>query len=526
MKSLGLKNIRSFKNSGLIDLAPITLLLGQNSSGKSTFLRTFALFKQALGVRAREPFLWVGELVDFGGFSETISKFADENSVSVTIKFDTFLDALLETSRAVFNRQLPQDSRITEFTVSITEYGPRNNGCLESFGYDFHFDGNEISFELNADGTFERFEINGQSGVELVKDWLGVREWNGPIPTFTRLASSESFGSGATADLKKQRKTYLETVIDFVGQRMDGRSREERHRDVAYRLLRSSIHSLLAVAQSDDIGDATWRRAAANWNEDSAEFKKLKNIVIGTRFPEITAHIFDYFESALENIKYVSPLRASAERYYRKQGLAVNELDPTGKNFALFLDNMSAGERYSFSKWTRDFFGISIQTSSEQGGHLSLLLRSSEDNSKEFNMADTGFGFSQMFPILAQLWAIQNKRVGRKNGGRIAPVIFAIEQPELHLHPRLQAQLADVFVSAIVAARAKKIDIRVIVETHSEYLVNRLGSLIGTGKIASKDASVLIFEKNKFSSPTDIRHSDFSEKGFLRNWPHGFFEPV
>jgi predicted ATPase len=70
------------------------------------------------------------------------------------------------------------------------------------------------------------------------------------------------------------------------------------------------------------------------------------------------------------------------------------------------------------------------------------------------------------------------------------------------------------------------VDLRVVVETHSEYLVNRLGALISKQRISSEDASVLVFEKNSFSEATDIRHSFFSDKGYLKNWPHGFFEPV
>ncbi|QVN10282.1 DUF3696 domain-containing protein [Burkholderia sp. LAS2] len=521
MKSLGLTNIRSLKETGVVDLAPITLLLGQNSSGKSTFLRTFALFKQALGVRAREPFLWVGELVDFGGFSETLSTFSETEKVSVLVKFDLPLNTLLQQTRAVsINRPIPKDQHDTEFTVTITEFSGKDGDSRESFGYEFKFDRNVIEFKLSSDGIFERFEINGRNSLNLMRDWIGVREWNGPIPTLTRFSSPE------TLDEARKKTTFQTTLLAFIASRMDGRSRDERHYEVLYRLLKTPFNNLLRTVKSTDIGDAKWRRAAHSWTEASPAFVELQNLVIGFRFPELTAYIFDYFSFSLENMKYITPLRASAERYYRKQGLAVNELDPRGTNFALFLDNMSIEERHSFAEWTRKFFGVSIQISPEQGGHLSLMLRSIDETAKDFNIADTGFGFSQMFPILAQLWAVQNIRSNRKSGRISAPVIFAIEQPELHLHPRLQAQLANVFVDAVVAARTMGIDLRVIVETHSEYLVNRLGALISKKKIPADDASVLIFEKQSVSSPTEIRQSTFSDKGYLKNWPHGFFEPA
>ena len=55
LKKIGIKNVRSLENTGMIQLAPITLLVGENSSGKSTFLRTFPLIKQSISKRTDGP---------------------------------------------------------------------------------------------------------------------------------------------------------------------------------------------------------------------------------------------------------------------------------------------------------------------------------------------------------------------------------------------------------------------------------------------------------------------------------------
>ncbi|ERL01318.1 hypothetical protein O999_23065 [Pseudomonas putida LF54] len=233
--------------------------------------------------------------------------------------------------------------------------------------------------------------------------------------------------------------------------------------------------------------------------------------------------VSEYSATVLEQSKYITPLRASAERYYRKQGLAVDELDAQGRNFALFLNNMSKGDQEDFSSWCESYFKVGIEVL-ESGGHLSVFISlPGEDARVRVNIADTGFGFSQMFPILAQLWAA---RKSAEVGQGVFPVIFSIEQPELHLHPKLQANLADVFVNSVKAAKDAGIELKLVIETHSEYLVNRLGYLIAKQRMDSADAAVLIFDRMSHTSGTEITHARFHPKGFLENWPHGFFEPV
>lgn len=510
MKNIRLSNFRSLKDTGEIELSPITILLGQNSSGKSTFLRSWALLKQSIGVRAREPFLWVGELVDFGGFAETLSTFADEDMVSLTYEMEIPIYHALARMRAM----PPVDTQ--KVRVVISERGRKNPSGKESFEYSFQVDKDVIDFSLSADGQFQKFEINGRNYLRYVSKWLNVKVWRGPIPSFTRYAESDSFEETTEA------QSFATGLNSFINSRVHGRSGEARRRNLAFRLTRTPLDRLLQMTRTDV--DTKWNRIAEGWTEQSTDFQELRNLVIGYRFIDIASYISDYTAATLESVKYVTPLRANAERYYRKQGLAVHELDPRGTNFALFMDNMSIMERRNFSEWSEQFFGVSIGVT-EAGGHLSLHLKPAGDAVKEINIADTGFGFSQMFPILAQLWSAKRASAQRGPQRTNVPVFFAIEQPELHLHPRLQAKLADVFVSAIHAARQGNVDLRLIVETHSEYLVNRLGHLIAKKQFESTAASVLIFERDEFKEPTSIRHAKYSVEGYLENWPYGFFEP-
>lgn len=83
-----INNIRNLDFDEYLQLKPITILLGKNSSGKSSFLRTFPLIKQTLEIRRSTPLLWYGNLVDFGSFDDTINKFSegDDKIIKISLK--------------------------------------------------------------------------------------------------------------------------------------------------------------------------------------------------------------------------------------------------------------------------------------------------------------------------------------------------------------------------------------------------------------------------------------------------------
>ena len=81
-----IKNLRSLVDTGFIEIKPITLLLGANSTGKSTFLRSFPLYTQSVNKNLRGTISWFDDsLVDFGDYNTALNKFAGEGE---TIEFE------------------------------------------------------------------------------------------------------------------------------------------------------------------------------------------------------------------------------------------------------------------------------------------------------------------------------------------------------------------------------------------------------------------------------------------------------
>ena len=115
-----------------------------------------------------------------------------------------------------------------------------------------------------------------------------------------------------------------------------------------------------------------------------------------------------------------------------------------------------------FSRWVKDLFGFGVAISRKEG-HLSINV---EYTGSTMNIVDTGYGVSQILPVLGQIWWTVFSPV-RQPIERDS--ILAIEQPELHLHPAHQALLADAIASVLNDSNNKRA-VSFLIETHSEAL--------------------------------------------------------
>lgn len=150
------------------------------------------------------------------------------------------------------------------------------------------------------------------------------------------------------------------------------------------------------------------------------------------------------------------------------------------------------------------------------GGFDSAKVRfSSTTSSQSVSPSNMGIGFSQMMPLVASAFGSENN-------------LITIEQPELHVHPALQTELADLFIQS-----AKERGNRFLIETHSEHLILRVMKRIrqtfedklpeGKPRITPDEVCVLYVEPGENGSV--VREMPLNERGELvKGWPGGFFE--
>jgi predicted ATPase len=511
METLQIRNVRSLTDTGHVRIAPITLLVGQNSSGKSTFARFLPMLKQGSEARTREPFLWLGRLVDFGSASEAFSRFPDRRQLGISIK-QSVSSHLLDARRRNWIPHGTTPAQPEVVTLSIDYCFGEKTTIPTTYKYTFEYRKQVVIVEIDDAGKIIGLRINGSDYSNSPYSSMIVSTWVGPFPSFDLNEDAISSGRSLSSELHK-----------FLRSNLDGRTSDERAAALARALVSGSITTLFERANETAAGDVYWRRQVASWGPGSSKRKQLTDLVVAQQFfGEVGFSVVSQIRRELTNVKYVTPLRASAERYYRLQGLSVEEIDPQGQNIAMFIHNLAQAERSDFSKWMSRFFGVSVETRPSQG-HVSLFLKDEASGSDGYNLADTGFGYSQMLPILVQLWsagARKQKQVLRQAG----PIVFAIEQPELHLHPKLQAKLADVFLAAIGAAKEIGVDLRLVIETHSEQIVSTLGLRVAREQAKPEDINIVLFEKEHMEQPTTVKEAEFDLNGVLKSWPYGFFE--
>lgn len=152
------------------------------------------------------------------------------------------------------------------------------------------------------------------------------------------------------------------------------------------------------------------------------------------------------------------------------------------------------------------YMGVVNNIRTNDRGKLGHELKVSTSDSNLHDLTHVGVGVSQVLPIL----------VLSLLAGPGATLIF--EQPELHLHPRVQTRLADFFVSMTMLNR------QCVVETHSEYLINRLRYLSVVDRQDKISDSVILYFVEKVSGHSKYKSIKINEFGVIEDWPKGFFD--
>ncbi len=211
------------------------------------------------------------------------------------------------------------------------------------------------------------------------------------------------------------------------------------------------------------------------------------------------------------DMDYIGPMRVPPERTILFTGEKRSRIGAHGENASniLAMDSIRRGkEKRGIKQEIVDWLqkagiagDININLLSDR--HYEIKIQN--EQTKEYqNYADVGYGNSQVIPIL----------VGGFNMAKNSTYIM--EEPEIHLHPKAQAELGDFLI------RLHKKQVQAIVETHSEHMILRLQQHVASKKISNGDV-IFYYVCGTESGKTITKLEMDSQGRFVDEWPGGFF---
>ena len=558
IKGISLKNFKGFGDKEqYIPIKPITLLFGANSSGKSSIIHSL-LYARESARTGKFDFTHTeisGDSVDFGGFKNLIHghRWEDED-LSVTIEADV----------------QHKSAKI------LREIGPENS--LEKF--DIYEDKNSIDLRYSFD-----IRLSEQFGVEPVVS-NALMELNGnwfvklsPLSDYDKVRQEGHRLKHVIQQINTSHKIMDRFLDGVINLSLDTESEDtykkkkdlikmldERKTD--YPLFLEGIFPELASSKSGPFHSLKERL--------DSESIMLNNFV--TIIGEYVLHPLLQLKTILNNMVYLGPLRKYPIRHFAFSSFQQdsNWLAGGGQAWDMLLRDDTL--RKKVNEWLNDeslldipyrweiknlywsenferilesFFHEDsdfVTTNYGEGGgpdewkpglivdfdQLSeipddvlnelresgtselkeLILIDTSNRNLRLNHRDVGVGISQIMPVIINSLAHTNK-------------FICIEEPEIHVHPDLQANLGDVFIESAV-----KNGNTLILETHSEHLILRLlrriregGIVVGGEKRSFSKEDLSVIHVGKIRGKSVVSEIEISKDGkFLDPWPDDFFE--
>ena len=484
---LGLRNFKAFGDEmQYADLAPITLIYGPNSGGKSSIIQALLMLKQSAGTTGLFGVMGLvprGSDVDLGSVEAFIHN--HDTSRKVEIEVAAAVHEYLRSFRHI-GRYFPVATIGLEFSATDTDHTAEIKAELKAMRFKVEEVNQFRLEEINQDDR-EGFEIQlERSDADHSR---GVFRWKDE-------ASIKSFAR----HIKRVADSVQHTSFDF-----DYADEEQSFVGCYKSMPIEELEGHLQKFQIRPSRGLRFRLAASNRDAHETDYK-LEDVVNDLIFqtPNIGSEI-----GRMSHIGH----RIAPQRAYETYGRVRRD---TAGGFGEFTPHILGNDENivaATNKWFAKCeipYRLEADTQRDSLTGDRIVLRLSDKKGNQLTLTDVGFGVNQLLPIIVE------GVVGRDR-------VICVEQPEIHLHPRLQAHIADFLIET---SRPGETDVgnQWLVETHSELLVLRLQRRIREGIISHKDVSVLYVDPQDDGGST-IRRLELDEDGtFIDEWPQGFFE--
>ena len=533
--TMQIANFKAFAESQKIPLRPLTLIYGANSSGKSSIIQSLVLAQHAMetgDLEAHRTQLG-GEAVDLGGFRQYVHKRQATRRMEWSVELDTtsFTGRLAELLASV-------EKLAVGVTIGIAlddQDRPLPEAVPNVYSYDLSAKGKSLlRMSRRGDGRFRldlldhehpvfRRVINSLVQSATTSDSIQPEDYEGLdeavselIPQFTAimgrflperlLFQDEPIGANPSIlfpigkgtrnkDLANALWMFFPRMLDDLVKGVTANIQEELNRLQYLGPLRSYPPRHLAFAQHHD---PNWRSGGGYAWDVVRRNAKVRALV--NEWLSAPDRLQTPYELRIRNLLTIGDLDFDFST-------AIQEIET----------RFTSNEPYAWDLFGEIYSTFEYMKENEEKytdiQELNLIDRRSDTI---VSHRDVGIGISQVLPVLVEAYANKNQ-------------IIAIEQPEIHLHPALQADLGDVFIQSALGDQRN----RFIIETHSEHLLLRIMRRMretannkivpGVQAVTPRDVMVLFVEPE--GTQSIIREMPLNEYGDLvKAWPGGFFE--
>ncbi len=254
-------------------------------------------------------------------------------------------------------------------------------------------------------------------------------------------------------------------------------------------------------------------RTAEELRKGFPKYENVKNLNFDKLHGEMLQDIFPYIPNVFTEMDYdalnfIGPFRYEPERTYYQKTKADEKIGRAGEGYIDQISEWENQKAVEFEELKSVLINLgllnAIKTRPLRGGRFELSVKI-RPRGVWASLADVGFGISQFLPLVVADLQLSDTSM------------LLLAQPEIHLHPSVQASLADYFVW-----QTRETGKQYIVETHSEYLLNRIRLAVVKEEIDPSEVSVYYFENSAAGSVT--YPIEFTRDGQIKNAPRGFFD--
>jgi predicted ATPase len=257
----------------------------------------------------------------------------------------------------------------------------------------------------------------------------------------------------------------------------------------------SRIHNLMSL----------WKENNINFLPTIHDFEK--KITSKTTSIEHSQSSIKLYKFGRELTNYIGAFRSIPRRTYLEQNKKEFKINTEGDGYLdqiVEWDKLSNGKMKELVKTMMKLDLIEdIKIRRLSGGIFEVLVKPTNSNVLT-SLANVGFGVSQFMPIIVADLQLPNNST------------LFLAEPEIHLHPSIQSKFGDYIVNNI-----NNTDKNYVIETHSEYFLNKIRLAIVKGELKKEDVKVYFLENS--GDDTDVFDIDFTKTGAIKNAPPNFF---